>query len=173
MLWSVFLVFSCPDHLVSLSVSCVLVISSMQLLMFSRLSVLSNKKVENCRQHDGPCKFRSNGRARFQQYCNFADCDPLLSVNCFGHNTTPTPTTVSCVIIPIATYCFSVLCVLQCLDCDLSLSYSPQVRQMVGLLIVLRGDVLQIVVNLCHWRRNSSYPPRVQCFLNTSNFPLN
>ena len=130
-LWSVFLVF---NSLVSLSVSS------------ARYDVV-NTTVDvfeiDCRQHAGPCNFRSHGCARFQRQCNVADCDPLFFVNCFcqllrSQRHSHFGRCLFCYY-SIATYCFPVLCVLHFLDCALSLTLSPG-----SLLIVLHSRSHQI-----------------------------
>ena len=103
---------------------------------------------------------------------NFANCDQSFSVDGFHHNSTAAPAIVLFAPIPIATHSRPDLCVLHFFDCDFSLPLSPQARQMIGLPVVLPEDVLHVIVNLCHWIRDFSLPPCMQCFLNPSKFAL-
>ena len=58
------------DHLVILSVSCVLYDVVCATVDVFDVEFLSNKKVENYRLHASSCNFRNHGRARFQRYSN-------------------------------------------------------------------------------------------------------
>ena len=85
-----FLSFLVFVHLVSLTVSCVLCDLANATVDTFQIEFLSKSQIENSRQHACSCNLRSHGRARFQRHCNFVDCDPIVTVNCFDHNATPT-----------------------------------------------------------------------------------
>ena len=77
-----------------------------------------------------------------QRHCNFTDFDPFVPVHTFDHKTTSTPSVCLFAAVPKSSYRLPIFCVVSFLNCDLSLPFRAQVRQVVGLLIVLSKNVL-------------------------------
>ena len=78
------------DHFVCLTVSCALYDFVNATVDFFHIEFFVGQ-VGNSHRHASSRNFRGPGRARFQRHCEFADCDPVVSVNCFNRNATTAP----------------------------------------------------------------------------------
>ena len=96
-----------------------------------------------------------------------SDCDPHVSAQTFDHNTTSTSFVCLVADVPYSPYRHPSFCTFSFLNCDLSLPFRAQVRQVVGLVIVLPKNMHHVVIDLSHWRSNFPPPQRMQCPLNT------
>ena len=96
-----------------------------------------------------------------------SDCDRLVSAETFDHNRTSTSFVCLVAAVPKSSYRLPIFCTVSFLNCDLSLLFRAQVRQVVGLLIVLSKNAPHVVIDLSHWISNIPPPQRTQCPSNT------
>ena len=85
-----------------------------------------------------------------QRYCNCAYCDPLLPVDGFDHNSTPTSSTFFATI-PVNPYRLPLLGVLDTFNRYLRFSFRSQIRQMVRLMKRRRKRAQNQLENHVRW----------------------